>query len=460
MKQEKSLSRWLRNGTWTVLLFSIAFACSKSKAKEAEVQPEQGIKYELSTELFPNPERGFARTFTVQSGGVPMSLAQLNTLRGQNISLVVRVFYFNSYKDKPLDAPELSLIQTDLDNLRTAGLKGVIRFAYTDQMTGTDAPLEIVQQHLDQLKPIFEANKDVIAFVQAGFIGAWGEWHNSSNGLATVQNQKLVLEKLLSVLPEEIMVQVRTPGQKQGVFNTTAALTKAQGYSGENIARVGHHNDCFLSSTDDYGTYNNVVAEKQYISNDALYVPVGGETCPPLAGFSPNCLEGRTQMKLLKWSYINIDYYQPTINAWKASGCFEEFQRSLGYRFSMVSAVLPAAANGSLKLNVQLINNGYAPLYNKKITSLVLKNKTTSVFYTVPVTRDLRGCKPSETITLDETVSLAGIPAGDYSLYLRIADQAPSLKDRPEYALRLANTGTWVTENGGMNDLRSSLKIN
>ena len=459
MKKDRRFSWLVKNVLGFVLLVNLAFACSK-KTKEDDKPIEPAVKYEVSSEIFPNTERGFAKTLNVQSGGAPLNLVQLKTLRNQNISLIVRVFYFNAYKDKPLDAAQLSLIQTDMASLREAGLKVVMRFAYTDQIDGTDAPLAIVLQHMDQLKPVFEANKDVIAFVQSGFIGAWGEWHNSSNGLTTPENKKIVLEKLLSVLPKEIMVQVRTPVSKQEVFGTSTPISKTQGYSTENVARVGHHNDCFLSSTDDYGTYQNIAAEKQYISNEALYVPVGGETCPPLAGFSPNCVEGRTQMKLLKWTYINIDYYVPTINAWKASGCFEEFQRNLGYRFSMVSSSLPAEASGSLKMNLQIVNSGFAPLYNRKTTSLILKNKVTGAFYAAPLAYDIRECKPSATVTLDETVSLTGIPAGDYSLFLRVADQAQSLKDRSEYAVRFANTGTWITENGGMNDLKSSLKIN
>jgi hypothetical protein len=459
MKSEKRFIKMLGYTAGLALMVSVALACSKKSAKGQE-EAKPGITYEASSEIFPNTERGFAKTLNVQSGGAPLNLVQLKSFRGQNISLVVRVFYLNAYKDRPLDAAELQLINSDLNNLREAGLKGVIRFAYTDQIDGIDAPLSVVQQHLDQLKPVFETHKDVIAFVQAGFIGAWGEWHNSSNGLTSPENKKIVLEKLLSVLPKNIMVQVRTPLYKQGVFNTTSPVSKTQGYSTDNIARVGHHNDCFLSSTDDYGTYLNIAAEKQYISNEALYVPVGGETCPPLAGFSPNCVEGRTQMKLLKWTYINIDYYVPTINAWKASGCFEEFQRSLGYRFAMISSNLPETASGTLKLNLQIINNGYAPLYNKKSTSLVLKNKASGAFHSVPLGYDMRDCKPSATITLDESVSLAGIPAGEYALYIRIADQAESLKSRLEYAVRFANAGTWTTDNGGMNDLKTSLKIN
>jgi len=458
MVRDKNYSKLIAWSVLIVVLFSAAMACKKSKSGTSTEVIKSELKYEASSDLFPNSERGFTKTFTVRNG---LNLTSLKTFRNQNITLILRVFYLELYKSKALDQAAFDWIQTDLNNMREAGLKGIIRFAYTEAMDGTDAPLAIVEQHLDQLKSILEANKDVIAFVQAGFIGAYGEWHSSSNGLATAENQKKVLTKLLNVLPKEIMVQVRTPLQKQNAFNTTTTVTKAQGYSGEDLARVGHHNDCFLSSTDDYGTYQNIPLEKQYISNDALYVPVGGETCPPLAGFSANCVEGRTQMKLLKWTYVNLDYYQPTINAWKSSGCFDEFQRSLGYRLSLVSSAFPSevSVNGSLKLDIKIINNGYAPLYNKKNTSLILKNKSTGVFYEVKLGYDLRECKPTTTITLDESANLAGIPAGDYLLYLRIADQSDRLKDRMEYAVRLANTNGWVVENGGMNDLKSSLKI-
>ncbi|MDP9076290.1 MAG: DUF4832 domain-containing protein [Bacteroidota bacterium] len=444
-----------------VLCCGIFIACTKSGggggSKPVVTKPAAGVKFDLSSDIFPNPERGFTKTYTTNT---PLDPVSLNTFRvNLNTTIIVRDFYLSDFKNKAIDQAYLNFIQTDLNTIRNAGLKGIVRFAYTE--TDTDAPLSIVEQHMDQLKPIFEANKDVIAFVQAGFIGDYGEWHDSSNGLATADNEKTILLKLLSVVPSDIMIQVRTPLQKQQVFGTAVPLTALQGYTGTDIARVGQHNDCFLSSTDDYGTYVNVDVEKQYVSNEGLYVPVGGETCQPIGGYSSSCDLGRTQMKLLRWTYLNMDYYQPTINGWKTAGCFDEFLRNLGYRLALVNAVLPgqATVNGSLKLGINITNEGYAPLYNKKNTSIVLKNTATGIFYEAPLTYDIRGIKPDATVTLDESVSLSGIPAGTYALYLRIADQAPGLKNRIEYAIRLANTGTWVEDHGGMNDLKSTLKI-
>ena len=48
--------------------------------------------------------------------------------------------------------------------------------------------------------------------VQAGMVGAWGEWHGSVQGLENSDETKTaILEKLLSVVPEERQVQVRLP---------------------------------------------------------------------------------------------------------------------------------------------------------------------------------------------------------------------------------------------------------
>ena len=410
-------------------------------------------------DLFPNPERGFIHNLIVYSEGEGLNPLTLASLKGQNVSMVLRMYYLEKFKDTPISEAELSLIQSDMQKLRDAGVKCVLRFAYTDNMDGADAPLSIITQHLDQLKPVFEENKDVIAFFQAGFIGAWGEWHSSSNGLATVENEKAVLFKILSVLPVEIMVQVRTPGAKQQIFNSTAPVTSTMAYTSDLAARVGHHNDCFLAGGTDYGTYSNIQADKNYISSEALYVPTGGETCPPEAT-SPGCSTATEEMKLLKWTYLNLDWYKPVIDLWRNSGCFDEFQRSLGYRLLLVSAKLPkqGVADQDYTVDISLTNRGFAPMYNSKITSLVFKNITSGTTYPFVLPVDLRACKPYGLLEITKSVKLTGIPQGDYDLYLSITDRTDKLKNRTEYSVRLANTTTW-DDTSGMNNLKHQVNI-
>jgi hypothetical protein len=93
---------------------------------------------------------------------------------------------------------------------------------------------------------VLAANADVIAVLQAGLIGAWGEWHTSTNGLDTPENKQTILLALLDALPASRMTQIRTPNAKGDIFGASA-LGDAEGFDGSNKARTGHHNDCFLA---------------------------------------------------------------------------------------------------------------------------------------------------------------------------------------------------------------------
>ena len=73
--------------------------------------------------------------------------------------MILRVYYFDAFKDKDLDAAQLSLIESDMNTVRNMGLKIILRFAYTDDMNGTDAPLNIIERHLDQLKLLGPVHK-------------------------------------------------------------------------------------------------------------------------------------------------------------------------------------------------------------------------------------------------------------------------------------------------------------
>ena len=449
-----------------IVLCTALISCSNGK--DVVDQPNQAVTftYPATSTIFPNPERGFMHTWIVYSSNpIPVSVNTLNFLKQENISLVLRVYYLEKFKNSPLDQTELDLIQTDLTRIRDAGVKCIVRFAYTDIPAGsstgdpTDAPFSVISQHLDQLKPIITANADVIAFVQAGFIGTWGEWHSSTNGLSTVANQTLVMNKLLSVFPKEVKIQVRTPLYKQGIFNTSTAIDASIGYGTTDIARVGFHNDCFLSSPDDYGTYQNIPVEKKYISDEANYVPTGGETCPPAATNSTSCNAAEAEMSFLKWTYINVDYYGPVLQAWRDNSCFDIFQRNLGYRLALQTSILKpeATVGGIFDIDLTMNNVGYAPVYHQKNIFLIFKAADNTI-YKKQLTFDIRKAIPQVSTKIQESVNLSGIPAGTYDLSLRIEDIAPGLSTRSEYCIRLANLGIW-DQLTGYNKLSHTLTI-
>ena len=98
------------------------------------------------------------------------------------LTLVQAYCYLTDYCDRPIPADKLELLQRSLDNLRKNGFKAVLRFAYERDMQRTAGPkLEWILRHIDQLEPIIRRNADVIYVLQAGFLGAWGEWHSATH---------------------------------------------------------------------------------------------------------------------------------------------------------------------------------------------------------------------------------------------------------------------------------------
>uniref|UniRef100_UPI004047E03A DUF4832 domain-containing protein n=1 Tax=Mariniflexile sp. TaxID=1979402 RepID=UPI004047E03A len=448
-----------------ILLFFIVLliSCSSNNEPDKEVVDDtvSEITYQASTDVISNPERGFMHSWSVASEGAPINLVTLQSLKNENVTIILRLYNLASFKNSDLSAAQLALISTDFQNLRTAGIKCILRFAYNENQNDTDAPLNIIQRHLDQLKPLFTDNADIIAFVQAGFIGAWGEWYYTTNGLTTLANKKAVVDKLLEVLPKEVKIQLRTPLYKQQVFNYSTAIDASVGYGTSDIARVGFHNDCFLASADDYGTYQNVTAEKSYISKEAFYVPTGGETCPPSGIPTASCATAGGEMALLKWTYLNLDYYGPVLQVWRTNSCFKDFQKRLGYRIALKSSTLKKEmnANGSFELNITISNTGYAPVYNTKKTFLIFRSTANATIYKKELSFDIRKVLPGVDYELKESVSTAGIPAGSYDLLLKIEDASASLSDRSEYAIQLANKDAWETTTG-LNKLSHKLIIN
>ncbi len=103
---------------------------------------------------------------------------------------------------------------------------------------------------------MLQRNADVIAFMQAGFIGAWGEWHTSSNNLTAPASRNQIRDALLAALPASRFIQLRYPPY---VMDGTPTLPPLSAVLTGGL-RVGVHNDCFLASKTDVGTYDDDTA--------------------------------------------------------------------------------------------------------------------------------------------------------------------------------------------------------
>lgn len=425
-----------------ICTLALACAASISAAATQTFAPDD-------LRIITNPERGLYTHYEAQSESNPLSLASLNHMRNNGNTLLLRLYYFKSFRDQPLSQAQLDLISNDFAKMRQAGVKTVLRFAYSQGTDEPDAPLNVVLNHMDQLAPILQANADVIATAQAGFAGAWGEWHASSNNLTDPANARQIIDKWMEVLPSDRAIQVRTPAQKWMLLGDTDALTAGEAFTGTNKSRIGHHNDCFLASSTDFGTYSNPTAEKAWLNIETRYVPMGGETCNPSS--RSDSTTARTEMQQMHYSYLNSGYHPQVLADWEADGFLDEVKRNLGYRFSLDSVNYDEAValGGQLAVDLDLVNTGWASPYNPRDVVLALVSDDGLTEYEFALDEDPRTWLPGSMIDVSALLDIpADAPAGDYHLFFSLPDPAATLADRPEYAIQLANPGLWDASTG------------
>ena len=483
---------------------------------EVAAQQKQVLYQESQLDVL-NPERGFyIPSGTKASHFTPLDVNVLKSFRSSprqlskasyavTVSLLYRGYELDIFRTQPLSAAFLDSLQKDFDVVREAGLKLVLRFAYTNASHSGDCkdaehicPLYgdavpgIVLQHIQQLRPLLQKNADVIAVLQEGFIGIWGENYYtdyfgdaSGNGPGRIldsswQQRNTVLSALLQALPGNRMIQVRTPQIKQKyVYGPAAAtdvlpLTAAEAFTGAGKARIGFHNDCFLASADDYGTYEDLGSSSQprqpalqalrkYIAADTKYTVVGGETCDD--AFSPqnDCAPAgyaEEEMRRMHYSFLNAAYNNNVNNDWDSAGCLYNIRRQLGYRFVLRSALLPSTLQKgkSFLFNISLENLGYASLYNPRSVMLVLRNSSTKKEIAIPLKVNPLSWSSGAHQVQERVVLPAAVLPGDYQLFLYLPDQSGSIARRPEYAIQFCNKGVWEATTG-YNDLQQRVRV-
>ncbi|MBE0651590.1 MAG: DUF4832 domain-containing protein [Bacteroidales bacterium] len=412
-----------------------------------------------------NPGRGFYHAVAA------INYDDLLSYRKEGISLVFISYSLSNYKNGLISASFLHNLEHDFATLRNAGMKAIIRFSYTDKDTSPygDASPAIVLKHIQQLKPILKTNSDVILVLQAGFIGAWGEWYytdyySESPGVVSDNNwadRRQLVDSLLAAMPKNRMVQVRTPEYKIKLLNLNSytPVSPAQAYSEVPIARIAHHNDCFVSGPFDEGTYTDSTVQKPYLAQDTRFTIMGGETCNKCA--QSVCSNALEELRRFHWTFLNLDYNTSILSEWKDEGCFPKVWQKLGYRFRLVSADIQnqSKPGGEVNLKLKLLNDGWANPTNPRNVEIILKNKNTGKQYYVSPQGDMRLWPINDTIYLNIKAGLPeNIIAGDYDFYLNLPDGDTRLMNRPEYSIRLANTGIWDSVSG-YNALNATLNV-
>jgi hypothetical protein len=424
--------------------------------------------YSVDTTDFRNPERGWyvQGQNTLWDGFLPQEAGLYNA---SLVRLYIRLDPWKQSGD--ISDSALTSMRSQLNKIRVQGFKVILRFAYNFG-DAPDASASQIKKHIHQLRPIFSEFSDIIWVVEAGFIGFWGEWHSSTNGLsyvwgdtesykrAVIRNRTEIVDSLLLAIPEDRFVLLRYP--KASLETESLA-----------DARLGHHNDCFLASIDDWGTYSCTdwhdnachetdVAEHNWLSEQSLNFPVEGETCNNDPIFSA-CDTALKYLELNHWDALHRHYLTEVVDRWALEGCYNQISRRLGYRFELVSVEYPDSIQNSsrFQIKIEIKNTGFGKLINPRRFQLGLSSRSSGEEWILRNSgntqmADPGNWKPGGIIRLEFEAGLLNGPVSNDSLQLWLAlpDADPQLALRPEYSIRLANPAVWQSTTG-----RNSLQI-
>lgn len=406
--------------------------------------------YAPDPDAFDNPERGFYSRIDLLRDKTGGRVNAPTTLVHSYVRLDV-------YRDRPLTQELLTSLAAGFDAVRAGGKKVIVRFSYNFgpyPNCEPDAPLERIMQHIGALAPTLHAHADVIAWFEAGFIGCWGEWHTSSNRLDrdSAAKQRIV-SAMLALWPAR-GIQIRYPSDLRLLRGGLAPTA--------DVSRLGFHNDCvFASDPDDYGTWNRggngVDNDKRFVAEAGLSAPIGGETCA--LSVRSHCATALAEFAAQRWTDLNAGFSAEVLDQFRAEGCFDEIDRRLGYRFTLLDAAFAESASpgGSFRIAFRVRNDGWAAALTSRRVNVVLDGGAGR--WELPLTADVKTWQPGATTLVDEAVTLpADLPSGRYRLSLAMPDPAEGLRTRAAFAIRFANLDVWDAETG-LNVIAGGLRV-
>lgn len=461
--------------------------CESGTCVERTVTPPPSdtrtITYTADTTTdFPNPERGWL-AHTSSTGG-------FNSYRDDAITVVWTTTYSSSgnlfrldeFRYSNISRERLDALHAWFDTLRDAGLKAKVRFSYNGNPSpvGPDAPVESIVTHIEQLEEILVAHEDVIAMLDASFVGKWSEWHSSDFGITDNDAEgraarSAINEALLDSLPQTRMIGHRYPALLREYYGDPGYIGSDEYFTGSDQSRLGWLNDCFLQGQSNVGTFNTWTQpqpetferDRATFDNMGPYAVASAETCDTGGGINAYnmCDAAIAEMEEMNGpDLLNSAYWQGNYDHWKEEGCYDDISRRLGYRLVLESATIPEGASRGEAMSISLVmrNDGFGKVYNPRPIELVFDGPIERRVQLVDdARRDLPigGDAPNNRAVLTYSFTVpSDLPMGTYALRLALPDASPSIANDARYAIRLANVGTWVSADG-TNDLDANIVI-
>lgn len=465
---------------------------------EGLYNPERGLRLEVALDV---TEKNYVWAPEKYPDITSYLEEEAGKYASDSISLVQTYFYLTGAVGKELTEDNFNTMNIFFEKLRTLGKKAVLRFAYETQFLGraaTGPTLEDIVRHTEQLKPFLEANKDVIQVVQAGMIGAWGEWHSSFHGLERSDDTKrTILQHICQMTPEGRYIQIRVPEYKNLLGETS-----------DEYERTSFHDDFIVIKKHLWdGDMSEGTPAYEQIVRESPYLPIDGELPwgtwsmnedpdNPEAGWIIDGLQTARRLFLQHFTSLSaIHNYKEknmkdkySMMCWKKTPVTETFlkenkmpvsdsyfytkegkaaQRNvfdyirdhLGYRIELQDMEIRQGNDKyNREIELSLINRGFSTLFNEHPVYFVLIDNDGNVVKSILTDTDVNDWQPYRpddilcTPLVHKIKTCIQLPEtfqpGNYRLGLWIPDGSDRLKKNSRYAVRCANGDTewWISK--------------
>ncbi len=368
--------------------------------------------------------------------------------------------------DYDLDASFFAALRGTFENCRKNGSTIAVRFRYDENGRDNPEPNSFAQvlKHIAQIKEsgLLEDYKDILMFVESGFVGKWGEQHGGK--YTSLEYKAQLLGAMLDCVPAPVPVTVRTPdifAKYVGISRNELATYECK--AGTDEYRVGLYDDGYMGSDSDLGTYANRENETTWLGRQTVTSYFGGEFSGNIdfakqyTTYLPE--NGIPEMYKTHLSYINGNIFQLykdykfskaystagiDNSAYYGQSVFQFIRDHLGYRFVLKSSDLTpkVVRGGTLDASFTLVNNGFAnPVKAQKSEVLLEKDgKFVRADISLDPTTWYSGSSVNETLHLKLP---ANLQEGKWSVYLKFSTGNADMTQFAFRSIRFANQDTW-----------------
>ncbi len=277
---------------------------------------------------------------------------------------------------------------------------------------------EALAQFIEELGARYDGDPR-IAYLQAGLVGFWGEWHTypyngdgTPDWMPSAETQREIMVAFDDAFDAtELEVRYPTP------LNVDLDL--------------GYHDDSFAFSTkrSSFGWYFMDLMDANGTADRWRTSSIGGELrpelqrciftpagCPDTGNGADNDFAGSVEQTHATWLINHAAFADGGLPEPDRSTAIDA-ARSLGYSFRVTEALVPrATAAGDASVGITVTNDGVAPFYAQWPTDVALVDEAGAEAYRVTTDWRLADVPVGEERTFTATLDLAGVAPGRYSV--------------------------------------------